>query len=488
MKDEVLRLDQVTTLQNGVTLLDHFNLHIFKGEIMGLVCQNENGKESLIRLICQNVPIHYGRVYFNEKLVNNYQHSPMTPNRVAVIQQKSSLFENLPVADNIFIMRRGVKKYIISRRVLNEQLRLLTKQLGIKINGSNPAGNLTRYEQCVVELLRAQIMGAKLVIVRDISNSISSVDLIHFHSLMRLFCQKGLSFLYICNHHEEAFKICNRISLMKDGKILKVFDQKEFPTENMLPFYIKNFENLPAKKNNSSSSEEILSFRQICTETMDNMSFSISKGECTVLFDVDNMVLRDIMDLMNGTKRPNAGKIYLSGSPYTYLQARHAVRNGVAFINENPVQSMIFKDMSYLENLCFLIGEKKKRLHIGKRVKRHIQKEYAPLVGDAVYEQNVQRLGLTELYDLVYYRTILANPKIVFCMQPFAGADMYLRRHIIDLMGLMQKKGITVVIPSVNIADSLVIADRLILLKKGRFSQEYSRKEFYLFRSEGTIL
>ena len=90
MKNEILRLERVTVIRDEVTLLDNFNLHIFQGEIMGLVCINANGKEPLIQLISQNLPIHYGRVYFNEVLVNNYRHSPMTMNKVAVIEQKSS--------------------------------------------------------------------------------------------------------------------------------------------------------------------------------------------------------------------------------------------------------------------------------------------------------------------------------------------------------------------------------------------------------------
>ena len=141
MKTEILRLERVTTIQDEVTLLDNFNLHIFQSEIMGLVCLNANGKESLIQLISQNLPIHYGRVYFNEVLVNNYQHSPLTMNKVAVIEQKSRLIEDLTVADNIFVLRRGFKKYLINPGILNEQLQRFEKEAGIEIDGNEPAAN-----------------------------------------------------------------------------------------------------------------------------------------------------------------------------------------------------------------------------------------------------------------------------------------------------------------------------------------------------------
>ncbi|HBM74922.1 MAG TPA: sugar ABC transporter ATP-binding protein, partial [Clostridiaceae bacterium] len=121
MREEIFRLERVTQIVGGVTLLDDLNLHIFKGEIMGLVCINAHGKEALVKLLCQNVPIHYGRVYFQETLVNNYEHSSMSMNKVSVIEKQSSLVEDLTVSDNIFIMRRGFKKYLINRKILNEQ-------------------------------------------------------------------------------------------------------------------------------------------------------------------------------------------------------------------------------------------------------------------------------------------------------------------------------------------------------------------------------
>lgn len=488
MKTEILRLERVTTIQEEVTLLDNFNLHIFQFEIMGLVCLNANGKESLIQLISQNLPIHYGRVYLNEVLVNNYQHSPLTMNKVTVIEQKSRLIEDLTVADNIFVLRRGFKKYLINPKILNEQLQRFVKEAGIEIDGNELAANLSPYEKFVVELLRAVIMGAKLIVVRDISNSLSAGDLARFHTLLRYYCQKGFSFLYICNHHEEAFKICTRMSLMRDGKILKVFEQNEFKNENLSPYYSGEFANVAKVSVNHHDEKGVLTFQNVCTQTLNTMSFTVSRGECTVLLDMDNTVLSDMMQLMNGELQLDSGEIFLENEIYTEYQARHAVASGVAFIEENPIQTMLFKEMSYIHNLCFLVDKKQNPIRLDNRIIKSIIHEYEPIVGKDIYETNIMNLKLQSLYDLIYYRIHLCNPKIVLCVQPFAGADMYLRRHLIELINQLKKKGITVILLAVNIADSLVIADKLILIEKGRFSSEYSSSEFSIFSSEGITL
>lgn len=488
MKTEILRLERVTTIKDEVTLLDNFNMHIFKSEIMGLVDLNANGKESLIQLIIQNSPIHYGRVYFNEVLVNNYQHSTLTMNKVAIIEQKSRLIEDLTVADNVFVLRRGFKKYFISPRVLNEQLKLFTEEGGIDIDGSELVANLTPYEKCVVELLRAVVLGAKLIVVRDISNSVSTSDLVKFHKLLRYYCQKGFSFLYICNHHEEAFKICTKLSIMKDGKILKVFENNEFQDQNLLPYYIGTFSNVTKVKVNHFSEKGILTFQNVCTDNLKNMTFTIVKGECTAILDMDNTALSDIMQLMNGNMRKQSGAIFFENTIYTEKKARRAIANGVAFIEEDPIKTMLFKEMSYIDNLCFLVDKKQNPVRLGKRIIKSIIHEYEPIVGKDIYESNIMNLKLKSLYDLIYNRIHLCNPKIIFCVQPFAGADMYLRRHIIDLINQFKKKKITVIVLGVRLADSLVIADKLIILEKGEFTSEYPSSQFQLFRSEGIII
>jgi ribose transport system ATP-binding protein len=87
------------------------------------------------------------------------------------------------------------------------------------------------------------------------------------------------------------------------------------------------------------------------------------------------------------------------------------------------------------------------------------------------------------LYNLVYYRVHLYNPKVVFCMQPFSDADMYLRHHLIQLIDRLRKKNITVIILAVSISDSLVVADRLMVVEQGKLKNEYHSEKFHYFRA-----
>lgn len=479
MKEEVFRLERVTQIVDGITLLDNFSMHIFKGEIMGLVCINAHGKEALINLLCQNIPIHYGHIYFQEKLVNNYEHSSMSMNPVAVIEKQSWLVEDLTVADNIFVLRKGFKKCIINPRTLNAQFRRFTEEIEIDIDPGEPVSDLSFFEKCVVELLKAVVAGAKLIIFRDMSNFISAAELKKIHALMRHYSKRGLSFLYICNHHEEAFEICDRISIMENGKVLKVLSKKDFRCEMIAPYTLdfSRIESIPARK---TSMDGILKFENVVTENIKDMSFTVEKGECVVFLDINNTALSDMIKLMMGEIRPVSGNILLDGQPFAGKDS--GLKNEVCIIQENPIQSMLFGEMSYIDNLCFLLDKKQPHLWMNKNVKRSVMQEYEPLIGEDIYASDISDLSLFSLYNLVYYRIHLYHPDAVFCVQPFSGADMYLRRHIVELINQLRKKRITVIILAVNIADSLVVADRLMVIEQGRLRKEYRSEEFHFFR------
>lgn len=479
MKEEILRLEKVTKIVDGVTRLDNFNLHIFQGEIMGLICINAHGQKELIELICQNLPIHYGRVYLNEIMVNNYEHNTYSMNKVSVIEKQSRLVKDLTVSDNIFVLRRGFKKYYINKNILNSQLKIFLEEIGIQIDGNELISNLTSFQKCIVELLKAVVMGVKLVIIKDISNYISAADLVKFQGLLKYYCEQGFSFLYICNHHEEAFEICTRVSLMENGKILKVLDQKDFTREKMEPYYM-DFYDEKKSKTNRRQKEKILQFKNVSTDNFKDMSFTIQKGECVVLLDMNNTVLADIMELMQGKKAAQEGSVYLDGRVYFVKDVYQALELGVGFIGENPFQSMAFQELSYLENLSFLLDRRKEKVPYNKRIQKSIIQEYEPLVGKDIYEKDITSLSLKSLYNMIYYRIHLFNPKVVFCVQPFSGADMYLRLHIIELIQRLKQKGITVIILAVNISDSLVVADRLMVFEQGCLSKESDGAELYV--------
>ena len=205
MRKEVLRLERVTVEENDFLLLDNFSLHVFEGEIFGLVCFNFHGRDALLRLLERNEPLHYGFVYLGEKLVNAYGKSDLSYNKVLFIDSTGGLADSLTVAENIFVLRYGFRKRLVSRRVLEKQVEILSRETGIPVEPGRYVAELSFYEKCCVALLKAYATGAKLVVVRDISHFLSTADLREFQKQMRKLAEHGV----MCDRHS-ARQLTNR--------------------------------------------------------------------------------------------------------------------------------------------------------------------------------------------------------------------------------------------------------------------------------------
>ena len=478
MREEILRMENVTCKYDGITFLDNINLNIFKGEIMGLIPINSQGQSWLFRLLCQNYPIDYGRIYIDNQLVNYYEHSNNNRNRVYIIEKQSKLIQDLTVSDNIFVLKRGFRKYIINRKVLNKQVNLFLKEMNVSFDPDELVINLNRYEQCVVELLKAVISGSKLIVISDISNILSVVELSKLLNLIEFYSKKGFAFLYVGNHHEEVFKVCSRVALMKDGRIIRVLDEKELTDDNIKAYTISFEDGKPTEP--QYDGKGILRFENVSANHIKNMSFTIEKGECVVFFDTNNTVCAELLQLMDGEICQGEGEIIWNDKKYTPRMAKNSLENGIAVIVENATKNMLFPNLSYVENLYFLIDRKLKSVKNKSKVLKSIISEYKNIVGEEIYETDISNLGLTSLYNLVYYRIHLYKPQVVFCLQPFSGADMYLRKHIADLIRELKRRGITVIVLTVSISDTLTIADRFLAVENGSIIKELSKKEFPL--------
>ncbi len=476
MRKEILRMENITLEENGEAYLDNLNFYVLQGEIMGLIVADIKGSSQLIELICTNRPIRFGRVYFEGKLVNQYAHSDLSENRVYVIEERGRLIDSLTVSDNLFVMRRGFKKYIINNKVLDGQTDRLMQEMGLSIDPQKRISALGAFERCIVELLKAKLMGCRLVVLDRVSNFLSQKELWYFQEAVRALGRQGISFLYIGNHHQEVFRIADRAAVFNQGIIWKVFEKEEMK-DNALDPYAISFD-LSGSQNRMPEKEAVLEFDRVRMGDGKPLSFSLRRGECLMILDQDNQNWEAIARVMAGEAAIAGGRILLEKRPYVVVEPEDFMSAGIAVIPDNPVERFLFRDMSYMENLTFLLDRKIRYGNIKSSYLKSVRREYQPRVGACIDAMNIDALTIRERYGLAYYRIHLLHPKVAVCVQPLAKGDMYCRRYVLDLIQELKNSGISVLILTSNIADNMDVSDRMIVLQNGMIAAEYEKEEF----------
>ena len=476
MRNEILRMDQVTYETQGVTQLDNFSLSVWEGEILGLVPVNNWGVEALLSLLTQNLPLRYGYVHYNERLVNDWHSYRRGGNRVSVIRNESCLAKDLTVADNIFVLRPGFKKWHIRPRILREQLTPFIQEVGVPIRADAYIDSLTTFQRFVVELLKAVVAGSRLIVLENADAFISESELAKLQEILLHYAGKGISFLYLSAHFEETLRFCHRTALMSNGRILKCFDLKSgsadilsLPCVGDYDRWIRAHLEEPVRE---QADRPMLELRALCCGNLQDVDLRVNAGECIVVQDTDGCALSDFLAVL-ARGQPESGQLLVGGRPL-----RSGLDRSIAIVQERPTETMLFYSMSYMDNLCFNMDHRFPKIWLSKGIRRSIREEYAPLLGAEVFDRRINELTNRQKYDLVYTRLLLQRPKVVFCIHPFKKAEVSIRSHLWELIERLLERDIAVVILAVNLADSLALADRLIRLRKGAVHEVYRREDF----------
>ena len=515
-------MEQVCCQEQGAVQLDGFNLSIMSGEIMGLMLINSHGLTALINLLQRNTPLRGGYVYYREEQINSWRRSKPRNNRIGLIQSGSCLVEGLTVSDNIFVLKPDFRQQILNRSVFREQLTPFLDGIGTKISADAYIDELTEFEKIIVAILKSIAAGCKLLVLTDISANVCEAEILKIHSLLKRYAGEGISFLYADYHFEELSRVCDKVALMSGGRIIKLLQGDELTPESLNKYTLLQngaerrrtygFDaaaqqtvslaaaaqqkgthataaarqaDAPTAASNApitasaaipamTGRRPLLEVRNLTGALIDGLSFSAGCGECVVLQNVDEQVFGELLSIISGAVKPRKGDVLIDGKPL----APSDMGGDLAIIQDLPTKTMLFYEMSYFDNLCFLLDRRLPEIWRDDGVREGVRREYAGTLGDAVFDARIDDLSETQKYYLVYTRVAIQKPKAVFCVQPFRRADMELRTHITGLMRMLLNNGAALVVLAENLAGSLPLADKLLRIRKDMPAEVYSRGDF----------
>lgn len=476
MKKEIFRMERVTYKEQEVVFLEDFNLQIYKGEIMGMLMVNAHGVPSFLKLLQANLPLYDGYIYYGGKMINSWKGAGKTHNRISIIGAENRLVERMSVTDNIFVLRQGFRQEIIRTELLGRQLQPFLEDIGMDISVDARVEDLSVFERVVVELLRAVVMGHRLIVLNEIGNLISAEELRKLHQILQHYTEKGFSFLYICVHFEEVIMFCDRCAMLSNGRIQKVIRREEMADETirMYPEEYDKMVRYHHKNREANGVRKKVVFRadHISGEYLRNATFHVYEGECLAVQILDNRTFQETADILTGKRMPESGETWVDDEKTEFLKDRR-----VAVVSELATKTMIFPELDYMENLCMSLLQRVPDIWRKRKIRSSIRQEYAPILGEEVFYLSMEELSEKQKYQLIYTRILLQKPRVVLCVQPFKGADLPMRMYVWKMMEMLLDHGIAVVILSLNLSDSLSLADRLVVI--GREGQlEIQQNDF----------
>ncbi|MDF2541429.1 MAG: Monosaccharide-transporting ATPase [Herbinix sp.] len=474
MLEEILRIDNGSLVRNGHMLLKSLYLQAFKGEILGLISDNIMEKQGILDLLGGAVPFENGMVSFDERRIQEEDITQVFKNKIAVIESKSKLVNNLTIAENIFVVRGGFKKYFVHKRLLYKQAGGLLSNFHMAIPPDMYAGKLTPLERCMVELIKAYATGHRLIVFSDFTSFLSNIELEKVLNIIIWLKKQGVGFIMIENYDDALIQYSDRLVVVQNGKTIRMFDKDDTDMEKITDLLMGNkkwekvgesLKQFDEKRLGYKLNPKVFELTNVTSEHIKDLSFHLHSGEMINVLYQEEESGEEFFQILKGERKCKWGEIRLSAREYQPTGLWDAIRQGVCFIEEDPISSMLFYDMSVMDNLCFTMSNKVKGLWIFRKYKKSMEKHLELQFGQKILHTPMNKLDPVTLQKLAYSKWLLYLPKIIVCKKPFSAVDVHMREVTEQLLITYAEKGIAVIILTSNSFEAQFMGTRIIQLR-----------------------
>lgn len=456
MRHESLRLEGISYGKHEQNTLSDFSAAVYQGEILGVLSDHAAEKNDLVGIVTSRLRANSGRLYIDNAPCPFEEADKLRYRKVGIIHAAKTLVDDLSISENIFVIRKGFKAQIINSRQLNRQTQQLLDEFGLSISPQSIARNLSSVERCSIEIMKAVALGARVVILKDLSSFLSDFEVAQLLQLVERLRNRELGFLMVDSSIRHLSTYADRVVVIKKGRNFWTFRRDEIDEQVINACFPHEQQATDADDDQSVREDKarVLVFDRICSGTLDNVSFALHQGEELCIFDREGSGIDEIKALLSGEHIAQSGRILVNGERFTASSVWQALDQRVAFVVENPAETMMFPDFTALENLCYPTSKKTVDFWANPAYQASCLREYSPYFDQDALTRYPHELSVQDIHKLIYCRWHLYNPHVVVCIKPFSSVEKSLEDISAFFIGLLLKKGIAVLILTSNEAEA----------------------------------
>ncbi len=473
----ILSLEKITKSFPGVKALDGVDLHLYPGEVTALIGENGAGKSTVVKTLTGIYQPDGGRIVLDGQPEHFLAPQDAADAGVTAIHQETVLFEELTVAENVFIGHAPKTRFgLIDTKAMHLRTADILKSIGAKIDAGVKLKDLGIASRHLVAIARALSIEARVVIMDEPTAALSQTEIEELYELVDTLKAQGKAILFISHKFDEIFRIADRYTVFRDGQFVgdgKIADVQESDLVQMMVG--RAVEQLFPKRHADIGPEVLEVVGYSHPTEFEDINFTLKQGEILGFYGLVGAGRSEFMQSLIGITRPSNGAVRMDDKVRVIRSPADAIKAGIVYVPEDRGKQGAILDMPIFQNVTLPSLNKTSRdgfLRLAEEFA--LAREYTKRLDlrAASLDTNVGALSGGNQQKVVIAKWLATQPRVIILDEPTKGIDVGSKAAVHDFMSELAAQGLSVIMVSSEIPEVLGMSDRVIVMREGRMVAE----------------
>jgi len=480
-----IEIRNVTKYFDGICALNNVNLVVKKGSIHSLLGENGAGKSTLMKILCGIVDMDNGMILLNKEFVSIKSYAQAQQRKLAFVPQELAIVNYFSVAENIFLGREPVNKLgLVDKGKLYKQAAELLNNLKINLDPYMQAGNLSISEMQMMIIAKALSLDAEIIILDEPTARLGGAEIDNLLYYLKYLQSIGKTIIYITHKLEEVFKICDEVTVLRDGHVVGTHFVNDITMDELIYEMVNRpSEKLAIVRKSNVQNEIVLSAEHIkCENQVKDVNFELHKGEILGIYGLIGAGRTETIRAMLGIDKMKNGKVFYKGKEVHFKNIRESMNSGIVLIPEERRLQGLILSLPIYQNMS-ITKLKQKYSHWGFILKKKERKDAKVLkdelhISCARLDNPAGSLSGGNQQKVVLSKFIDMTVDIFIFDEPTRGIDVGSKSEIYSLINKISENEKSIIIISSEIPELQSVCDRVLIMKSGVIVKSLLPDEF----------
>jgi ABC-type sugar transport system ATPase subunit len=462
----------------GVRALDGVGFDLKPGEVHALLGENGAGKSTLVKIICGVYRPDAGEIRLDGAPVAISDPTHAQALGISPVHQELHLETYLTVAENIFLGRQPTGRFgLIDYRRMNREASKLLARLGVPLDPEAAVGSLSVAQRQIIAIARAISTTARIIIFDEPTSSLTERETnLLFQTIERLRAD-GLGVIYISHRMEEIFRLCDRVTVLRDGRHVATKPVAETDLRGLIGMMIGRELGDLFRKERAEIGDAVLEVERLSKAgLLHDISFSVRRGEIVGVAGLVGAGRTELARAIFGDLPFDGGAIRIAGEALPRgHSSRRAIKAGIGLVPEDRKEQGLVTGLSVRHNISMAMLRTLSRLNVlsaGKE--RRLAEAYVKKLAIKTpgIDQKATFLSGGNQQRVVIAKWLATEPKLLIVDEPTRGVDVGAKAEIHELLSSLARDGMAIMMISSDLPEVLAMSDRVLVMHQGRLAAD----------------